>query len=113
VTLDLRVLGPLDARIGGASVPLGSPKQRALLVHLVLHANEGVSIERLIDQLWPEDPPATARHAIQVYVSALRKALRDPGRIMARPRSRAAGGTLSRLASMLDSISVWSTGDLS
>jgi DNA-binding SARP family transcriptional activator len=86
-TIDLRVLGPLEARVGGASVELGAPKQRALLVHLLLHANRAVSIERLIDELWPEDPPETARHAIQVYVSRLRKALGDPGRITARSRS--------------------------
>jgi DNA-binding SARP family transcriptional activator len=87
VTLDLRVLGPLEARVDGASVPLGPPKQRALLVHLLLRANEGVSIERLIDELWLEEPPATARHAIQVYVSGLRKVLGDPARITGRPGS--------------------------
>ena len=88
-TIELRVLGPLEARVGDASVELGAPKQRALLVHLLLHANRAVSIERLIDELWPEDPPATARHAIQVYVSRLRKALGDPARITARSRSYA------------------------
>jgi DNA-binding SARP family transcriptional activator len=86
-TIELRVLGPLEARIEGASVALGAPKQRALLVHLLLHPNEGVSIERLIDELWPGDRPDTARHAIQVYVSRLRKALGDPARITARSRS--------------------------
>jgi DNA-binding SARP family transcriptional activator len=89
VTLDLRVLGPLEARIDGASVRLGPPKQRALLVHLALHANDGVSIERLIDELWPENPPETARHAIQVYVSGLRKAFGDPARVEARSNSYA------------------------
>jgi DNA-binding SARP family transcriptional activator len=88
-TIELRVLGPLEARVGDASVELGAPKQRALLVHLLLHANRAVSIERLIDELWPEDPPETARHAIQVYVSRLRKALGPPGRIAARSGSYA------------------------
>jgi DNA-binding SARP family transcriptional activator len=87
--LDLRVLGPLEARVGDASVELGAPKQRALLVHLLLHANRAVSIQRLIDELWPEDPPETARHAIQVYVSRLRKALGDPARITAPAKSYA------------------------
>jgi DNA-binding SARP family transcriptional activator len=86
-TIELRVLGPLEARVGGASVELGAPKQRAVLVHLLLRANRAVSIERLIDELWPEDAPETARHAIQVYVSRLRKALGDAGRITARSRS--------------------------
>jgi DNA-binding SARP family transcriptional activator len=89
VALDLRVLGPLDARIEGASVRLGAPKQRALLVHLVLHANNAVSIQRLIGELWPEDPPESARHAIRVYVSGLRKALGDPARFEARSNSYA------------------------
>jgi DNA-binding SARP family transcriptional activator len=88
-SVDLRVLGPLEARVGGASVALGAPKQRGLLVHLLLHANGPVSIERLIDELWPEGPPETARHAIQVYVSGLRKALCDPARVEARSSSYA------------------------
>jgi DNA-binding SARP family transcriptional activator len=88
-TIELRVLGPIEARVGGASIELGPPKQRALLVHLLLHANKAVSTERLIDELWPEDPPETARHAIQVYVSGLRKALGDPARIAAHGRSYA------------------------
>jgi DNA-binding SARP family transcriptional activator len=87
--VDLRVLGPLDACIDGAWVSLGAPKQRALLVHLLLHANKAVSIERLIDELWPVEPPETARHAIQVYVSRLRKALGSPERIAARSNSYA------------------------
>jgi DNA-binding SARP family transcriptional activator len=87
--VELGVLGPLEARIAGASVPLGPPKQRALLVHLVLHANTAVSIERLVDALWPEAPPETARHAIQVYVSGLRKALAQPARVGGRANSYA------------------------
>jgi DNA-binding SARP family transcriptional activator len=85
LTFELRVLGPLEARVEGERVELGAPKQRALLVHLALGANQPVSIGRLIDELWPEDPPETARHAVQVYVSRLRKALGDPARIAARP----------------------------
>lgn len=88
-TIELRVLGPLEARVDGAAVELGAPKQRALLVHLLLHANRAVSIERLIDELWPEDPPESARHAIQVYVSRLRKALDDSARLAARSGSYA------------------------
>jgi DNA-binding SARP family transcriptional activator len=81
------VLGPLEARVEGAPVELGTPKQRAVLVHLLLHANKAVSIERLIDELWPEHPPETAGHAIRVYVSRLRKALGDAARITAHSRS--------------------------
>jgi DNA-binding SARP family transcriptional activator len=84
--VDFRLLGPLEALVDGAPVRLGSPKQRALLTHLLLHANEAVPIERLIDELWPEGPPEKARHAIQVYVSRLRKALGGP-RIEAHARA--------------------------
>jgi DNA-binding SARP family transcriptional activator len=73
--LELRLLGPLEAVVGSRPVALGSPKQRALLVQLAVQAPKAVPVERLIKQLWPEHPPAAASHAIQVYVSRLRKAL--------------------------------------
>jgi YVTN family beta-propeller protein len=56
---------------------LGGRKPAALLALLVLHANEGVSVDRLIDELWGEDPPRTARKSLQVHVSRLRKELGD------------------------------------
>jgi predicted ATPase/DNA-binding SARP family transcriptional activator len=84
--VDFRLLGPLEARIEGEPVHFGPPKQRALLAHLLLRANEAVPVERLIDALWTEEPPASARHAIQVYVSRLRRAL-GPSRIEARSRA--------------------------
>ena len=59
---------------------LGGQKQRALLAMLLLHANEVVSTDRLIDALWEDDPPARAQKAVQVYVSGLRKVI-GPGRI--------------------------------
>jgi predicted ATPase/DNA-binding SARP family transcriptional activator len=80
------VLGPLEALVEGEPVSLGAPKQRALLAQLLLRANEAVPVERLVDALWPEEPPASARHAVQVYVSRLRRAL-GPERIEARSRS--------------------------
>jgi YVTN family beta-propeller protein len=69
------VLGPLTAVRGGHEVGLGARKQRALLAILLLHANEFVTTDRLIDGIWNERPPSTAGHSIQVYVSGLRKAL--------------------------------------
>jgi DNA-binding SARP family transcriptional activator len=75
--MELRILGPLEVRDGERSIALGGAKQRALLAILLLHANEVVSADRLIDELWGDDPPATAAHTIQVYVSNLRKALRQ------------------------------------
>src|SRR5215203_5663885 len=70
-----RILGPLEVDVGGDTVPLGGPKQRAVLAHLVLRANQLVPAETLIDQIWPEEPPEKARNVIQTYVSHLRRAL--------------------------------------
>jgi hypothetical protein len=73
--VEFRILGSLDVVENGHPVPLGGSKQRALLASLLLHANEVVSRDRLIDELWGASPPATAPTALQVYVSQLRKAL--------------------------------------
>ena len=73
------MLGPLEVRGEHGSVSLGTPQQRALLAMLLLNANEVVSRDRLIDELWGESPPETAPKLVQVYVSRLRKAL-EPDR---------------------------------
>ena len=59
---------------------LGGQRQQALLALLILHRNEPVSTSRLIDDLWGEEPPATAQKTVQVYVSRLRGELGE-GRI--------------------------------
>jgi basic membrane lipoprotein Med (substrate-binding protein (PBP1-ABC) superfamily)/DNA-binding SARP family transcriptional activator len=74
-----RILGPMEAGAGAAAVPLGSPKQRALLAILVIHLGEIVPIDRLIDLLWGDRPPRTAAHSVQIYVSDLRKAMEPFG----------------------------------
>ena len=73
------VLGPLEARIEGQLLPLGGAKQRAVLAILLLHANEVVSSDRLIDELWGGSPPETAPTSLHGYVSQLRKLL-EPAR---------------------------------
>jgi DNA-binding SARP family transcriptional activator len=73
--LEFRILGPLEVTEHDRPVALGGPRQRALLAILLLHRREVVSIDRLIDELWGERPPATAAKTLQVYVSHLRKAL--------------------------------------
>jgi DNA-binding SARP family transcriptional activator/basic membrane lipoprotein Med (substrate-binding protein (PBP1-ABC) superfamily) len=73
--MEFRVLGALEAGPGGTVVDLGPPKQRALLAILLLHVGEVVSVDRLIELLWGEEPPRTASHSIQIYISELRKAL--------------------------------------
>src|SRR6187397_1174469 len=64
-----RVLGPLEVDVGNGPVSLGGPKQRVVLAHLVLRANQLVPAETLIDQVWGEEPPEKARNVIQTYVS--------------------------------------------
>jgi predicted ATPase/DNA-binding SARP family transcriptional activator len=73
--MDFRILGPLEALDGGERVALGGSKRRAVLALLLLHANETVGSERLIDELWGEGPPATAAKTLQAHVSRLRKEL--------------------------------------
>jgi DNA-binding SARP family transcriptional activator len=77
--MDFNILGPIEAVEGGRPLALGGAKQRALLGMLVLHANEVVSSDRLIDELWAGDGRAEAIRSLQVAVSRLRKAL-DAGR---------------------------------
>jgi peptide/nickel transport system substrate-binding protein len=87
--MEFRILGALEVRDGGRRVPLGAGKQRATLAILLLHANQVVPTERLIDELWAESPPETARKAVHVYLTRLRKALgpqrirtHDPGYVL-------------------------------
>jgi len=73
--LDFRVLGPLEVVGEEGPLPLGGPRQRALLAILLLRANEVVSIERLVDDLWGEQPPRTATTSLQNSIVQLRKVL--------------------------------------
>jgi peptide/nickel transport system substrate-binding protein len=77
--MQFSILGPLEVRRGDTSLPLGTAKQRALLAVLLLHANEVVSRDRLIDSLWGERPPESAHHTLEAYVSRLRKVLHADG----------------------------------
>jgi DNA-binding SARP family transcriptional activator len=75
--LDFRVLGPLEVRDGDRVLALGGRNQLALFAMLLLHANEVVSSDRLIDAVWGAAAPPTAGKTVQVYVSRLRKELGD------------------------------------
>jgi DNA-binding SARP family transcriptional activator len=72
---NFRVLGPLEVRRDGQEIRVPAPKQRALLGLLLLHANEPLSPERLVDELWGEAPPPTARESLRNHVHALRRLL--------------------------------------
>src|SRR5438105_14115871 len=82
--MEFRMLGPLEVRDRGRVLPLGGGKQRGLLGVLLLHPNEAVSSERLVDELWGTRPPARAGKLVQGYVSGLRKLL-GPDRLEPRP----------------------------
>ena len=75
--MEFRVLGSLEVVDHDGPVALGAPKQRALLAVLLLHRGEPVSTDRLIDEIWGEQPPASATKLVQGYVSNMRKALGD------------------------------------
>ena len=75
--LDFCILGPLEVLDDGRTVPLGGVKQRALLGLLLLHPNETLGTDRLIDELWGERSPASAANALHARVSRLRKTLAD------------------------------------
>jgi DNA-binding SARP family transcriptional activator len=77
--VEFRILGPLEVLDEAGPVALGTMKERVVLAVLLLHANEVVSRERLVDELWGESPPPTARKAVNVYVSQLRKGLARNG----------------------------------
>jgi predicted ATPase/DNA-binding SARP family transcriptional activator len=74
-TLDFAILGSLEVRAGGRVLPISSPRQAALLATLLVHRNETVSIEQLAESLWNGSAPRTARDALHVHVSQLRRAL--------------------------------------
>jgi predicted ATPase/DNA-binding SARP family transcriptional activator len=71
------VLGPLRVTDGDRTLPLGEPQQQKLLALLLASPNQTVGVDRLIDEMWPVDPPASAHHLVEVYVSRLRRLLAD------------------------------------
>lgn len=75
VEIEFRVLGPLEVRIDGAAADCGGSKQRSLLAALLVRADRVVSIDELVEALWPGGAPATAANTLQVHVSALRRTL--------------------------------------
>jgi DNA-binding SARP family transcriptional activator len=75
VKMEFRILGPVEVWEGGRRLDVGGPKPRAVLAAFLLHADRMVSTDRLIDELWGETPPATARNVLQCHVARLRRAL--------------------------------------
>src|SRR5438034_1218045 len=81
--MDFRILGPLEVVRGDQTLRLGSGRQLALFAVLLLHRNEAISIDRIVDHLWGESPPPTAAKIVRNSVSLLRKALGDGAELIA------------------------------
>ena len=81
--MDFRLLGPLEVAVDGLPVSLGGARARALLALLLLHRNEVVPLDKIVDELWAE-PPKTAEQVVRVYVSNLRRALETPEIVLTR-----------------------------
>ncbi|MGW5076119.1 AfsR/SARP family transcriptional regulator [Rhodococcus sp. NPDC004095] len=81
----LQVLGPVQVLVGDSDLSVGGPVPRALLARLAVAAGESVSDDALIDDLWGDTPPRTAKLTLQGYVARIRKIL-DPHRPGARSR---------------------------
>ena len=91
MTLQFGVLGPLEVRRDGVRLDLGAPKQRAVLAQLLLARGRVVASDRLVDVAWGDRPPPSALPSLQVYISNLRRLLRDGG---VSPLTRRAPGYL-------------------
>src|SRR5947208_1004989 len=74
-----RILGRLEVRSGRGLVEIGPPKQRAVLMMLLLQANQVVTVDRLMDQLWGDAAPPQAITSLRAYVAKLRRVL-EPDR---------------------------------
>ena len=74
VPVEVRILGPLEVRVDGRLVQLSGAKQRALLALLAVGSGE-VPVERIVDELWGDAPPASAAQSVQMHVSRLRRVL--------------------------------------
>jgi DNA-binding SARP family transcriptional activator len=73
--MDFRILGPLDVVGPDGPIRIDGGKVRALLELLLLHANEVIPGDRLVDSLWGDSPSESAEHAVEVYISRLRRGL--------------------------------------
>ena len=73
----MRLLGPVSAETDGVRLRLGSRKQRAVFAWLALHVNSPVALDRLVDELWHDQPPAQATLSLQSYISRLRRTISE------------------------------------
>ncbi|EME52557.1 AfsR/SARP family transcriptional regulator [Amycolatopsis decaplanina] len=74
--MKFRLLGAIEAWKDDSALPLGGAKPRTVLAALLLSGGQPLSVSRIIDTLWPEEPPKTAQALVHSYVATLRKVLR-------------------------------------
>ena len=74
---DYRVLGPLEVEDGGRPLDLAARQLRALLIIFLLHANEVVAMDRIVDDLWAGSPPRNAVTSVHNAVGKLRRIVGD------------------------------------
>jgi YVTN family beta-propeller protein len=117
--MEFRILGPLEVVDEGRVLRLGSGRQLAIVALLLLHANEAVSVDRVVEELWGESPPATAPKIVRNSISLLRRELGD--RLVTQPPGyllRVEDGELDRdrleqaidsgdLRTLTDAIALW------
>src|SRR4051812_2239953 len=85
MAVEFRVLGPLEIRRDGVPVPLRAPAQRTFLAALLVAHGRVVSVDRLAEALWPEKQPRSARHALEMNASRVRRLLGEDAAVVARP----------------------------
>jgi len=101
--MKLRLLGPLELVVGRRSVNIGGPRQRVVLAMLALNVNRVTPIDSLVDALWDEEPPSTARAQIQTCIYGLRKLFAHDAGLSAAIQTKPPGYLLAMPASDLDS----------
>ena len=131
--MDIRVLGGIEVLVDGRPRHLDGPKQRAVLALLLVHRRTVVPLDLLVDALWGDDPPPTARATMQTHLSKVRRALADAGPVgirnvppgytldigprdvdadrfdscVSRARERRAGAPLEALALLDEGMALW------
>src|SRR5689334_25175738 len=76
-----RILGPIEVWTGGVKIHIGGPKPRAMLGALLSAHGRSVPVAELVDAIWSDAPPCTARAVVQTYASQLRRALEPHGAV--------------------------------
>ena len=95
------LLGPVEARVNDGVIPLAGARQRLVLAVLLVHANQLVPADRLIDELWGDDLPQDPPGALRTQISRLRRVLGPAGRDLA---SDGGGYRLSLRRTQLDAV---------